>query len=110
MVRRKGDWMRISLLVTGMLALSLSWAVVLHAQSDNAVNEHFKDIESQIRADQAKVNDIDKRLVVIETKQDFNTWLLYGLGAGIGALLLDRAKAVLFAPARRRQDEDEETN
>jgi len=107
MVRRKGDWMRITLLAIGMLALSLSWAAVLHAQNDET-NQRFKDIEVQQRADQTKVNEIDKRLVVIETKQDFNTWLLYGLGAGIGALLLDRAKAVLFAPARRRQDDDEE--
>lgn len=107
MGRRKGDLMRISLLSIGILVLFLSWAVVLHAQSDNEANQRFKDIEAQQKVDEAKVNDIDKRLVVIETKQDFNTWLLYGLGAGIGALLLERVKVTLFAPARRRHDDEE---
>lgn len=106
MERRKGDIMRILVLTTGVLVLFLSWVVVLHAQAQND-NQRFKDIENQQKIDQEKVNSIDKRLVIIETKQDFNTWLLYGLGAGIGALLLERVKVTLFAPARRRRDDQE---
>lgn len=61
MKRRMSDYLRVSVLLAGILALSLSWAVVLHAQSGSTteINQHFKDIENQQRNDQEKVNAID---------------------------------------------------
>ena len=108
MKRRISDYLRVSVLLGGILALSLSWVVVLYAQSNSSAetNERFKAIETQQRTDEEKVNSIDKRLLVIETKQDFITYLIYGLGVGIGTLLLERFRGV-FVASRRRQDNEE---
>lgn len=104
---RIGDYVRIVILLIGMLTLSLSYGVALYAQnvSTNDIHQHFKDIENQQRNDQEKVNFMDKRLSIIETKQDFLLYLVSGLAVGIGALLLERFRNVFFESRRRRYDE-----
>lgn len=106
-MRRKTDLVRIAVFLCGILAIFLSWAVILHAQNNDRIEQQFRDINQQQKLDQEKVNNIDKRLIVIESKQDFITQLIYGIGAAIGLMLADRVRALLFAPRRRQYDDEE---
>lgn len=102
--RRFTGYLRLSFIIIGLSVIFLSFVVTLKAQSQNHLDQQVKEVMQQQKSDQDKIISIDKRLTVIETKQDSILYVGWGVIGGLGMLLLERAKDILFAPRRRRDE------
>ncbi|KAF0246281.1 MAG: hypothetical protein FD167_3473 [bacterium] len=109
---RVKESLRLIFITIGLLILLLSFGFSIDAQSQpqSYLEERIKQIESQQRSDQTQISAIDKRLAIIETKQDAIIYVGWGVLGGLGLLLADRLKDVLFTkptqtqPARERNE------
>ena len=104
-VRRFTDYLGLGFITIGLITLFLSFVLCIHAQtqSQNYLEKKVKDLEELQKSEQTQITGIDKRLLVIETKQDAIIYIGCGLLSALGLLLADRVKEILSAIRRRRQ-------